>query len=245
MYLETLLSIRWIQKEKKIIRLFHEFILNLLTAKSEFLTLCLAKILSCFIPDETEAEDWKNGEPSETMSEKMEMVHGLLRKLIEVIPMIPVSLKKKIRQEFPYYRQVNIKIAAYIFNILKILDYCPVITYDVFELIFENLLSIDVSITRAEIEESEENENEEEDSDNEDENSAVMKLPIAESLDICMNILFKYFYNKLATDSTTSSTQQKQIQDSLFQYFSEHIIKTHNSKHVHFVFFYIASFRVS
>lgn len=51
--------------------------------------------------------------------------------------MIPVSLKKKIRQEFPYFKQANIKIAAYIHNILQILDYCPVITHDVFELIFE------------------------------------------------------------------------------------------------------------
>lgn len=174
------------------------------------------------------------------MDEKLSLVHKLLKKLIEVIPMIPVSLKKKIRQEFPYFKQSNIKIAAYIHNILQILDYCPVITHDVFELIFENLLSIDVSITRAEIEEAEENECD----DGIDVTENVMRLPIAESLDVCMDILFKYFHSKLSIESATSETQQKAIQDALFQYFSEHIIKTHNSKHVHFVFFYIASFRV-
>lgn len=103
-----------------------------------------------------------------------------------------------------------------------------------------SLLSIDVSITRAEIEEAEENELD----DGVDVTENVMKLPIAESLDVCMDILFKYFHSKLSIESTTSESQKKAIQDALFQYFSEHIIKTHNSKHVHFVFFYIASFRV-
>lgn len=101
-------------------------------------------------------------------------------------------------------------------------------------------MSIDVSITRAEIEEAEENEMD----DGVDVTENVMRLPIAESLDVCMDILFKYFYSKLSIESATSEVQQKAIQNALFQYFSEHIIKTHNSKHVHFVFFYIASFRV-
>lgn len=139
LFLETLLNIRWIERGTKIIQLFHEFLLNLLTAKSEFLMLCLSKILLCFVPasNNEEIEHWINGVPSKQMSSKLDMVHELLRKLIEVIPMIPVSLKKKIRQNFPYFKQLNMKMAAYIHNILKILDYCPVITYDVFELIFE------------------------------------------------------------------------------------------------------------
>jgi RNA polymerase I-specific transcription initiation factor RRN3 len=98
-----------------------------------------------------------------------------------------------------------------------------------------------VSITRAEIEEAEENEID----GGIDVNESMMRLPIAESLDVCMNILFKHFNEKLGTESKCTNEQQKQIQDALFQYFNEHIIKTHNSKHVHFVFFYISSFRKS
>lgn len=146
LFLETLLSIRWIERDTKIIHLFHEFLLKLLTARSEFLTLCLSKILLCFVPAINnnnnnnlcdESEHWINGVPSNEMSAKLDMVHDLLKKLIEVIPMIPVTLKKKIRQNFPYFKQLNVKMAAYIHNILRILDYCPVITYDVFELLFE------------------------------------------------------------------------------------------------------------
>lgn len=241
LFLETLLSIRWIKRDKKVISLFQELILNLLTAKSEFLILCLSKVLCCFIPSEDEFEFWKNGEPSHEMSDKLDMMHSLLKKLIEVIPMIPASLKKKVRHEFPYFKQSGIKISAYIFNILKILDYCPVITYDIFVLIFENLTSIDGNISRQEIEDAEEN-CVFQIGENVDENTMVH--PVAETLDVCMDIFFKYLHSKLEVNSITPIEQQKLIQDSLFQYFSESIIKTHNSKHVHFVYFYISSFRV-
>lgn len=137
MLVETILGIRWINRSKKIIQLYHQFIINLLTAKSEFLTVCLSKIISCFIPTENEFDQWCNGVPSAEMEEKLFTVHKLLKKLIEVIPMIPVELKRKIRQGFPYFKQSNIKIAAYTHNILQILNYCPVITHDVFELVFE------------------------------------------------------------------------------------------------------------
>jgi RNA polymerase I-specific transcription initiation factor RRN3 len=137
LYVETLLNIRWLQKDEKIIQLYHEFILNLLASKSDFVGLCLSKVISCFVPTDDEIELWNNGEPTEELSNKLEMVHSLIKKLIEVFPMIPVALKKNIRKEIPYYRQSSYKVAAYIYSILNILDYCPVITYDVYELIFE------------------------------------------------------------------------------------------------------------
>ena len=72
LFLETLLSIRWIERDTKIIQLFHEFLLKLLTARSEFLTLCLSKILLCFVPainnpGGDESEHWINGVPSNEM----------------------------------------------------------------------------------------------------------------------------------------------------------------------------------
>lgn len=71
-----------------------------------------------------------------------------------------------------------------------------------------------------------------------------MKLPVAETLDVCMGLMFNYFYLKLNSESKTPQSEQKIIEKSIFEYFDEHILKTHNSKHVHFIFFYIASFKV-
>jgi RNA polymerase I specific transcription initiation factor RRN3 len=149
-------------------------------------------------------------------------------------------MKKQLRTEFPYYKQPNFKIVAYIHNILKVLDYCPNMMHDVLELIFENLLLIDVNVTREQIELSEESDCD----DVSDEESVKMKLPVAETLDICMEKVLGYFQSKLSEDSTTDKELQKVMTQAIFHYFDEQILKTY-TKHVHFVLFYIASLKVS
>lgn len=95
-------------------------------------------------------------------------------------------------------------------------------------------------MSRNDIEEAEEGYE-----DEEKEDSDTMKLPVAETLDICMDLMFNYFYTKLNSESKTPANEQKLIEKAIFEYFDEHILKTHNSKHVHFIFFYIASFKKS
>lgn len=136
-YVETLLNIRWLQKSDEIIELFHNFILNLLTSQSEFARICLTKILSQFIPTDNEVELWINGEPKAEFSKKLEMVHKLNSKLMEIIPMLPVTMRRIIPELFPYYKQNSAKLAAYIHNIMKILDYCPNMMHDILEVVFE------------------------------------------------------------------------------------------------------------
>lgn len=100
-------------------------------------------------------------------------------------------------------------------------------------------------MSRSQIEDAEDEiENEAEEADQTiDENK--MKLPAAETLDICMDLLFEYFHDKLKPESKVSLSEQKQIESAIFKYFDEQILKTQNSKHVQFLFFYIASFKVS
>jgi hypothetical protein len=226
----------------------------LITAKSEYAKIISSKIITKFIPDDDEGHLWnKFGEPNEEMTEKLAMLHDLVRKLVEVIPMMSVTFKSNLLPNFPYIKQSSFKIAGFIYNLLKIPDYCPNMMHDIYEIVFEKVLEIDTSITRAEIEDSEEIDDDDEEEEEEfDEkiksnqtDSDVMKLPLAETLDVAMNMLFKYFHSKLNVDSTFSASNQKLIESAMFQYFDEHILKTQNSKHLHFLFFYISSFRVS
>jgi RNA polymerase I specific transcription initiation factor RRN3 len=158
------------------------------------------------------------------------------------MPMVPVTLRKQIRFEFPYFKQSNLKIVGYIVNLLKILDYCPSMIQDVLELILENLVLIDVNVSREQIEQSEENEELLETSEESEEEK--MMHPVAETLDVCMEIVLEYFNSKLKDDSTTDKNVQKAIVQAIFKYFNEQIIKTY-TKHVQFIFFYIASIRVN
>lgn len=170
------------------------------------------------------------------------MVHNLIKKALFIMPMIPVTLRKQLRSMFPYYRQPSIKIVAYIDNLLKMLAYCPSMVYHVLELILENLLLIDVNLPRELIENSEADEDEEQTPAETDDET--MKLPIAETLDLCMGKIFDYLHTKLKEDSLADKEEQKTILQAIFQYFNEQILKTY-TKHVHFMLFYVASFRVS
>jgi hypothetical protein len=136
--IDTILNIRWINKSDEIIELYHRFIIDILTAKPEFLTKCCSKILTIFIPGENEANEWTNGVPSAKLSEKLDKIHNLIKKIYEAIPMLPVTLRKCITDMFPYYKQSTYKIAGYIYNLLKILDNCQSMVHDILETIFES-----------------------------------------------------------------------------------------------------------
>jgi hypothetical protein len=151
------------------------------------------------------------------------------------MPMLPVQMRKQIRMEFPYFKQPSFKIIAYIHNLLSIISYCPSMTHDVLELIFENLVLIDVNVTREQIEESEEEG---------EEDCEGMKHPVAETLDVCLEKVFGFFKEKLGEGSKLSQELQRVMTQTIFSYFEEQILRTY-TKHVHFVLFYIASFRVS
>lgn len=201
----------------------------------------LLTYVSSFLDDESDF--WKNGNPTDELAQKLQLVHNLLKRSLEVMPMIPVTLRKQIRLEFPYFKQANFKIIAYIDNLLKLLEYCPNMIFDVLELIFENLLLIDVNASRDQIEESECTEDNDSETDSDDD-SEKMKLPVAETLDMCMEKVLGYFHSKFREGSDTDRSDQKMMTQAIFSYFNEQILKTY-TKHVHFILFYIASLKVS
>lgn len=159
------------------------------------------------------------------------------------MPMIPVTLRKQLRVEFPYYKQPNFKIVAYIDNLLKLLEYCPSMTCDVLELIFENLLQIDVhSPSREQLEAADLNDDDSWQEGETDEDK--MKHQVAETLDICMEKILDYFHYKFSGDSEIDISNQKMMMQAIFNYFDEQILKTY-TKYVHFILFYIANLKVS
>lgn len=114
---------------------------------------------------------------------------------------------------------------------------------DVLELIFENLVLLDVNVSREQIEEAEDND-EEWQEEAVDEEADKMKLPLAETLDVCMEKMLGYFKSKFSDDSEAAKSEQKMITETIFNYFDQQILRTY-TKHVHFILFYIASLKVS
>lgn len=108
-----------------------------MAAKSEFIVMCNSRILSVLVPGDEDADLWINGRPNKELEEKLQLVHDLIKKILEVIPMIPVTMRKKIPELFPYGKHESLKLAGYMYNIMSILDYCPSMMHDIFDSVFE------------------------------------------------------------------------------------------------------------
>ncbi|CAO1389656.1 unnamed protein product [Diamesa serratosioi] len=250
LFVDTILSINWMKRNNVIIKAYHCFIINLLTARSDFLVLVLSKIVNLFTPEDDECELWKGGRPTNELSARINEVHKLLKNLLDVIPMIPVLLRKQLQVKFPYHKKPSYKIVGYIHNLLLILDYFPNFTNDIMELIFENLLNIDVNVSRSDIELAEEEAEHEfdlnaavmETNEKRLENIDEMKQPIAETLDICMEMMCDYFHQKFSDQSVLSKNSQNVLFATIIRLFDVHILPTHNVQSVQYIIFYICSF---
>lgn len=73
----------------------------------------------------------------------------------------------------------------------------------------------------------------------------VMKHPIAETLDICMEMICDYFHQKFSDKSALSKSNQSLQFSTIIRLFDVHILPTHNVQSVQYIIFYICSFNVS
>lgn len=189
------------------------------------------------LDDECTEEALLNGYvPTKDRQNRLKLVHDLIKKLFDTIPLTKLTIVKTLKAEFPFFRSQHCKITAYIDNLLKLLEYAPCFTNEVLKLIFENILLIDVNVTKDQIDQAEEEELVELD----EAISIRMRLPLAETLDHCMEHMLRYFHHKFSENSNS----QNVISEAIFEYFEEHVIKTF-TKHMHFILFYISSVNVS
>lgn len=121
---------------------------------------------------------------------------------------------------------------------------------ELLEVVFNRLLVIDVNAPRNEIEEAEFPENDqqifamEEDlvSGQDEEDHMTMKLPLAETLDCCMERMMEFINLRVSSESGKEADQMFRI---LLRLFDNHILPTHNTHHVQFLVFYVCSFKQS
>lgn len=115
-----------------------------------------------------------------------------------------------------------------------------------------SLLNIDVNVTRNDIELAEEETDNElngtamETNENRLENDEdAMKHPVAETLDICMEIMCDYFHRMFCEKSALSKSSQNALFSTIIRLFDVHILPTNNVQSVQYIIFYICSFNVS
>uniref|UniRef100_A0A1B0A7A0 Uncharacterized protein n=1 Tax=Glossina pallidipes TaxID=7398 RepID=A0A1B0A7A0_GLOPL len=108
-----------------------------------------SKLISLWIPNELNKRTSLNNE----ISNELEVIHQLLEKILNAIPMEFDAILDAIESLFPYYKRSSY--ISYIHNLLKLLEYKPIFAEYIIQLLMEKLTIVDVDAPRQEIEDLE------------------------------------------------------------------------------------------
>lgn len=252
MLVEALLSVNWLVRSERSQDFYMEFVIELLVAHSNYTSMAVAKLVQQFVPKDEDRTGWTHGTPSEEVLKAIAPVHELIARLKNVIPMIFNVILVQLRKQFPYFKKPSHVICGYLHNVLWMTEQSSMFSEELLEIVFNRLLMIDVNTPRNEIEDAEFPEDDQqifamdEDPmiaiDEEDVDDATMKLPIAETLDCCMEKIFDYIQRRATSDNASDADRMFKI---LLTLFGKHILPTHNTHHVQFIIFYYCSFKQS
>lgn len=159
-FVEVMTGLSWMNKSPEVIEEYQSFIVDLLVAHNKYTNIVISRLISCFVPKDDALESWTHGKPSAEVRKRLEPVHALINKLLDVIPMMFQILLQQISQWFPYYKKPSCVFGAFIYNLLWLTEYRQIYKEDILHLIVLKLLELDVSISRHEIEDAEDEEEE-------------------------------------------------------------------------------------
>lgn len=259
-FVETLISLNWINRSEPLIVEYQKFLIDLLSEHNKYTSFALSKLIQFWIPKPIDETFWKNGVPDERIKFFLNYVHQTLGKILDVIPMANDFSIEVIEKMFPYYTKPSYIIAGYVYNMMWLMDYRPMFREDVLQLMFKNFVLMDVNIRRSDIEVAERlgQDAEEIFKMDADEVKALnqegMQHPIAETIDICLDKMLQYITTECVKspqcppnrneDPNKSNRRIEQFFKILFKAFEDYILPTHKTNHIQFVMFYFCSLKV-
>lgn len=247
LFVESILSIRWIDRSDEIVTEYQTFLVNLLPAHIYHTSYAVDKLVTTFITNLTD-EAWPDGIPSELDNKKCSAVHWVFNILLEVIPTCEKLVIKWIIAHFPYITKSAHVHEYYIHNLLWLMDYRSHLRPDILHLIFSKLVLLDSNASRETIQSTEE-EGEELFSMDGDTiiNNGNMRKHEANALDLCLDKLFKYYlmechdWEKGALDWDKA----KNLYHDMLRIFDSILLPAYHIHHVQFSMFVLCSYRTS
>ncbi|XP_055595204.1 RNA polymerase I-specific transcription initiation factor RRN3 [Uranotaenia lowii] len=251
MLVEALLSVRWLSREESAQELYKDFVIELLVAHNNYTSLAVAKLIQNFVLKDEDRSGWVQGVANSEVIQKFAPIHDLILRLKNVIPMIFSVILVQLRKHFPYFKKPTHVVCGYLHNTLWMTEYSSMFSEELMDIVFNRLLAIDVNAPRNEIEEAEFPEDDQQifnmdqdptDGTGPDDDDWKMKLPLAETLDCCMEQIYSFIEQRL-TSAGASSGESDRLFKMLLTLFDNHILPTHNTHHVQFLMFYLCSFK--
>lgn len=195
--------------------------------------------------------------------------HKVLDKLRRFIPTCVNSFPTIIHKNFPHHLSTNsTELSQYVGNIMKMISYCPELQFNIWQMIIECCIKLDVELQNElddldddeieelingnDDEEAEENEEDEEDEDDVIEGEVEYLMDQTTSTANIKSLVFKLdsVINLLLTNTKNSFTTEElnngngvTLFNTITSLFKSHILPTHFTKSIQFTLFHISQYQ--
>jgi RNA polymerase I-specific transcription initiation factor RRN3 len=255
----ALIDSSWVARNEHFHRSYRTLLRSLLAVHPGYTSAVLHMLVDMFLelpsPSQRQQDD-----PPVQRSTLLARVHDLLGHLVRHITMTSTQLGPIIASTFPFPTESAKVHVAYIRNILRIADYCPELKGQIYSVITDKLVKIDVqiqvdmeeleddieerlvedAIENAEAEEEDVSDDEsvssDESLDEEDRRLKELKESVTK-LDAIMDVLFSY-YDSVFREGDSDDTYD--VFQNLLAQFATIILPTYRSRHTQFLLFHFS-----
>ncbi|TIB03331.1 hypothetical protein E3P96_01916 [Wallemia ichthyophaga] len=147
---EAIMSLAWTISSPSFVSTYMAFVSMLISAHPQYTKLLLAKVIKGLTHQagSKALENVEHVPENERLTRRIvfDRLHGLLNKLLDLVPTLPSLLQPILIRHFPHKRENKVQQVTYMRNLLSIISYCPALTDEIFGLIIDRTIQIDVEI---------------------------------------------------------------------------------------------------
>lgn len=252
----AIIDCSWTARNENFVRSYRHFLRSLLSIQTGYMSTVLQVLVSMFLKAPSTSIRQEDDPPVQRPRVQAR-IHETLSSILRHSPMASSHLSAILASTFPFSHDDAKTHVHYIRNILRVAEYCPELKGEIFSLVTDKLVKIDVQI-QVDMEELEDDieerlvadairETEEDDwSDDESVSSEESLEPdeqrlreIRESvnkLDTIMDLLFSHYDLVFAEDRFEAD----ELFESLLSQFASTILPTYRSRHTQFLLFHFS-----
>lgn len=220
--------------DKEIVSAYANLLLNLISSDVCHLAPTFQSIARNFLP--RRSHNSLEGEKYDLLATEQiaKHLHQTIALILDLVPSSTSVLLDILEHNFPHKRLDVETHRCYLSNILQVASYCEALKSSILALAIKNILQIDVEIKIESL-------------DEEDEDEIQFDMEITDAadmgtkLDALMDILFTFIFR----ESQRSEKHREQMFFMLMQLFDTFILKTHKSKYVQFLLFYVCAMDIN
>lgn len=132
----AMLSMNWLRENEENRLSYTKLLKDIITAHNKFVEDALRKLVSHWVPSDDD-KSWKRGLPNEQVEKAFSNLHDAINSILDIIPLTTDKIRSAIEGNFPHISKSSHVYAGYIYNIFRLLEYRPIFTNELIELIFK------------------------------------------------------------------------------------------------------------